>query len=115
MAIDAGHSSALFMAKHLGVSNFYGRFNKVSGTYTVDPDAPDNCAMEIEIPTDSLDTNAEGRDQHLKGPQFFNAAEFPTLGVGIQALTVGAVTLNTTVGPVLFRRALGQAGELEEG
>jgi Kef-type K+ transport system membrane component KefB len=43
------------------------------------------------------------------------AAEFSALGAGFQALTVGVVTLNTTIGPVLFRRALGRAGELEEG
>jgi hypothetical protein len=42
------------------------------------------------------------------------AQDFPTLGAGLQALTVGVVTVNTTVGPILFRRALGLAGELEE-
>ena len=42
------------------------------------------------------------------------AQEFPTIGIEIQALTVGIVTLNTTVGPILFRQALGRAGELTE-
>lgn len=43
------------------------------------------------------------------------AQDFPAIGAGLQALTVGVVTVNSTVGPILFRRALGRAGELEEG
>lgn len=42
------------------------------------------------------------------------AQDFPAIGAGLQALTVGVVTVNSTVGPILFRRALGRAGELEE-
>jgi len=43
------------------------------------------------------------------------AQDFPAIGMGLQALTVGVVALNTTVGPVLFRQALDRGGELEEG
>lgn len=42
------------------------------------------------------------------------AQDFPAIGMGLQALTVGVVALNTTVGPILFRQALGRAGELDE-
>jgi len=42
------------------------------------------------------------------------AQDFPAIGAGLQALTVGVVTVNSTVGPILFRRALGRAGELED-
>ena len=75
--IDAGHSSALFMAKHLGVSNFYGRFNEVSGEIAFDPAAPEEASVTIEIPLDSVDSNSEKRDEHLLGPDFFSAREFP--------------------------------------
>ena len=43
------------------------------------------------------------------------AQDFPAIGAGLQALTVGIVTVNTTVGPILFRQALGRVGELEDG
>jgi Kef-type K+ transport system membrane component KefB len=42
------------------------------------------------------------------------AREFPAIGATLMALTVGVVTVNTTVGPILFRLALGRAGELED-
>ncbi len=42
------------------------------------------------------------------------AREFPAIGATLMALTVGVVTVNTMVGPILFRLALGRAGELEE-
>ena len=35
----------------------------------------------------------------------------PEVGVGLQALTVGIITVNTGIGPVLFRTALVRAGE----
>ena len=41
------------------------------------------------------------------------AREFPTIGATLMALTVGVVTINTMVGPILFRLALARAGELE--
>jgi Kef-type K+ transport system membrane component KefB len=43
------------------------------------------------------------------------AQDFPAIGMGLQALTVGVVAVNTTIGPILFRRSLESAGELEEG
>ena len=33
-AIDPEHSVVVFRTKHLGVSNFYGRFNEVAGRLT---------------------------------------------------------------------------------
>lgn len=73
--LDGVHSSVMFRIEHMGVSNFYGAFTDVSGTYTVG-DAP---SFDITVKTDSVDTRNEGRDRHLESPDFFNAAEFPTI------------------------------------
>ena len=35
-AVDTVHSSVLFSVKHNNVSNFYGRFNKIDGTFNVE-------------------------------------------------------------------------------
>ena len=40
------------------------------------------------------------------------AERLPEVGVGLQALTIGVITLNTSIGPVLFRAALARAGEI---
>jgi polyisoprenoid-binding protein YceI len=75
--IDAVHSSVLFRIRHNGVGNFWGRFNEVKGEYKIDPDALDASSLTVEIPVASVDTANKNRDDHLKGPDFFNAPEFP--------------------------------------
>lgn len=77
--VDSGHSSVLFCVQHAGCSNFWGRFNKVSGSFNFDEAEPANSAIEIEIPTESIDTNSADRDKHLTSPDFFNARQFPKL------------------------------------
>lgn len=78
-SIDAVHSSVLFSAVHFGASRFYGRFNKVSGELTFDPEHPEKSTIRVEIDAASVDTNDEKRDQHLSGPDFFASKEFQTM------------------------------------
>lgn len=77
--VDAVHSSVMFRVKHVGVSYTYGRFNQVEGTFSFDQADASKCKVEITIRTQSVDTNNAKRDQHLKGPDFFNAEEFPVI------------------------------------
>lgn len=86
---DNGHSTVLFRVKHLGVTNFYGRFNNLSGTFNLDRDNPSNSHLSFEIDTASVDTNSEGRDRHLKGPDFFNVAQFPTATFSSTSVSAG--------------------------
>lgn len=77
--LDPVHSSFLFRVKHLGVSYSYGRFNESSGAFTIDSADPTKNSIEIQVKTESVDTANAARDKHLKGPDFFNATEFPTM------------------------------------
>jgi polyisoprenoid-binding protein YceI len=78
-AVDAVHSSALFRVQHLGVANFYGRFNEINGIFTFNEEDATGLTFDLTIPADSIDSNSEQRDNHLKSPDFFNAREFKTL------------------------------------
>lgn len=78
-SVDPVHSSAVFRIKHLNISYFYGRFNDVNGTVSFDAANPQSSTMEVEIKTDSVDTHNDKRNGHLKSPDFFNAAKFPTM------------------------------------
>ena len=78
-AVDSVHSGAFFGVRHFGVSNFYGRFNHVEGTIRYDPEDLASSSVEIRVRADSVDTNAADRDEHLKGPDFFNAKRYPWL------------------------------------
>ena len=77
--IDPVHTSVVFKILHMGVSNFYGRFDKVSGSVVINDEKPAESKVELTIAMDSIDTNHEGRDKDLKGPNFFNAKEFPEI------------------------------------
>jgi len=74
--IDPDHSTAIFKAKHLGVSNVYGRFNDVSGMFTMDEKDINKSAVSVSIKVEDIDTHNEKRDAHLKSPDFFNSKVF---------------------------------------
>lgn len=76
--VDPSHSAVMFKIKHLDVSYVLGRFNKVSGSFTIDPDVTKS-KVAIEIDPASVFTADKKRDDHLKSPDFFNVAQFPTV------------------------------------
>jgi polyisoprenoid-binding protein YceI len=75
-AIDPSHSTILFRIKHLGTSYAWGRFDDIAGRVNVDERGG---ALEVVLKADSIDTANAKRDQHLKGPDFFNAKQFPLI------------------------------------
>ncbi|AOW91698.1 hypothetical protein BFN03_00680 [Rhodococcus sp. WMMA185] len=75
-AIDPTHSSVEFSVRHLMVSKVRGRFDEFSGAITVAEDGTASVSAEIQIA--SIDTKHEGRDGHLKSPDYFDAEQFPT-------------------------------------
>ena len=75
--VDGVHSVVLFRITHFNLAAFHGRFNKVSGSFTVDEGATGS--VDITIDADSVDTNNEKRDGHLKSPDFFNVKQFPEI------------------------------------
>jgi len=75
--VDRVHSSVLFRVSHLGVSQSYGRFNEMEGSFLINPDSPESSNLNISVKTTSVDTANGKRDDHLRSPDFFNAAQFP--------------------------------------
>jgi len=76
--IDPAHTYPNFTISHLGFSTMHGRFEKTTGKVTLDR-AAKNGSVDITIETGSISTGFEKRNDHLKSPDFFNAAEFPTI------------------------------------
>lgn len=77
-AIDASHSQAGFVVRHLMVSKVRGAFTGVSGTVTVADDVTAS-TVEVEIDPASIDTRDAGRDEHLRSPDFLAVEEYPTI------------------------------------
>lgn len=76
--VDPVHSSVAFSIKHLDTTNFYGRFNTVSGGVTL-ADNGDVAGLDAAVPVESVDTHNKKRDEHILGPDYFDAKQFPTI------------------------------------
>jgi len=74
--VDGVHSMPQFRFKHLNLSYFRGRFDKVSGTIEFDSTRRSGSA-DIIIAIDSVSTGAPLLDEFLKSPKFFDSARFP--------------------------------------
>ena len=77
--VDSGHSICIFACKHANAAWFYGTFDRVEGKLTLDLDDLKASSVALSIPVESLDSNNEQRDGHLKSPDFFNAKENPEM------------------------------------
>jgi polyisoprenoid-binding protein YceI len=77
--IDSNHSTIGFVVRHMMVSNVRGAFGKVAGTVTYDGKDVSSVAADVTVDTTTITTNNEKRDAHLKSPDFFDVATFPTL------------------------------------
>lgn len=77
--IDPTHSAAQFSVKHLMVSKVRGQFSKVTGTVSFDPQNLKASSIKATIDMNTVDTRDPQRDGHLKSPDFFDVAKFPTM------------------------------------
>ena len=90
--LPPGQTSITFMIQHLGISFVHGRFNDVSGDFTIDKDTPAQSTFALTIKADSIDTNIQKRDDHLRSPEFFDTKKFPDLtfkSTKVEAIDVG--------------------------
>ena len=77
--VDSGHSSMAFNIKHMNVAYFYGRFDKISGSFDLNKAKPEASSLDVTIDADSISTANDKRDGHLKSQDFFSTKEFSTL------------------------------------
>ncbi len=77
--IDPVHTAVEFAVKHMMFATARGRFTEVSGTFTLDNEAIENSTVNVEIDAQSVTTNDEKRDGHLRSADFFDVENFPTL------------------------------------
>ena len=74
---DSSHSQARFTVKHLAITDVSGTLGKVTGTADLDDKDVTKSKIELSIEI-APDTQEPKRDEHLKSPDFFDAAKFPT-------------------------------------
>jgi polyisoprenoid-binding protein YceI len=77
--LDKSHSGITFSVRHMMITNVRGSFNDFDAVVTADPDNLSALEATITIDVNSINTKDEGRDGHLKSPDFFNAEQFPQI------------------------------------
>ena len=77
--MDPDHSSFQFKIRHLTVSNVKGDFSKAKGVVTIDEKDLTQLKVEVTINAASVNTGHAKRDEHLRGPDFFDVTKYPTI------------------------------------
>jgi polyisoprenoid-binding protein YceI len=77
--IDAAHSEINFKVKHLMITNVTGTFREFNAEMESSTSDFSDATISFEADVNSISTNNEQRDGHLKSDDFFNAEKFPKL------------------------------------
>jgi polyisoprenoid-binding protein YceI len=77
--IDPLHSEVHFKVKHLVISTVTGTFKSFDGSLETEDADFQNASIEFTLDVNSIDTNQEQRDVHLKSADFFDAEQFPKI------------------------------------
>lgn len=75
--LETAHSQLLFSIAHLGLTDYYGRFDKLSGTLHFDPHNPEHSTVAVSVDPSSVDTPSADLNRELSGPDVFDAQKFP--------------------------------------
>lgn len=108
-AVDPSHSSVSFSVRHLMVSKVRGRFGAFTGTIEIGDDLLAS-SLQASVELTSVNTDDEGRDAHLRGADFFDVEQFPTMSFVSTGLTAkgdgyalsGDLTIKGVSRPVTF-------------
>lgn len=111
--LDPTHSEVEFKVKHLVISTVTGKFKSFSGTVTTaDETTFADAQIDFSIDVDSIDTNQEQRDGHLKSADFFDAENHPQITFKSTSLTQdgedeytlkGDLTIRGNTQPIQFK------------
>jgi len=77
--LDKVHSSITFKVSHMVVSKTVGKFDKFDMDIKWDEKKPQNSTVKVTIDAASINTGDPKRDEHLRGADFFDVAQYPTI------------------------------------
>ncbi|WP_407518996.1 YceI family protein [Methylobacterium oryzisoli] len=117
--LDPAHGKITWSVSHLGYSTYYGQFTDVAADLTLEPKTPAQSRLTARIGTASIDGLNDTFNRHVRGPDFFDAAHFPTAtfaSTGVEptgpttARVLGDLTLKGVTKPVVLDVTFNQAG-----
>jgi polyisoprenoid-binding protein YceI len=75
--VDPKHTQILFSVLHLGITDYYGRFDTISGTLEYDGKQPEHSSVSISIDTSTVDVPNERLTATLKSSAVFGSQDYP--------------------------------------
>lgn len=118
--LDSSHSQVLFSYNHLGYSTTHGMFSGFEGEIMFDQENPAASFVNVSMPTKSMFTGWEARDEHFMSDDFFGATDddmisFTSTGIEVTgentALITGDLTMNDNTKSVVLDAKLNQMGD----
>ncbi|WOV88684.1 YceI family protein [Sporosarcina oncorhynchi] len=77
--VDGTHTNVGFSVRHMMVSNVKGSFTGIEGTVIGDVNNLTDAKIHFEIDVNSINTNNEDRDNHLRSEDFFAVEKYPNI------------------------------------
>ena len=118
--IDPAHTSVVWTINHFGFSNPWGKFAQITGSLTLDEQAPQNSKVTVTVPMGNFLTGIDKLDEHLRSEAFFDVAKYPTATFASTKVTLtgkdtatvdGTLTLHGVTKPVTLAVTLNKIGE----
>lgn len=110
-SIDKAHSNVKFNVTHLVVSEVEGSFKLFDGSMENTKGDFSDATINFTVDVNSINTDNDMRDKHLKGDDFFNAEKFPAMKFqstsfkpagGKNYKLAGNLTIRDVTKPVVF-------------
>ena len=76
--LDLTHSAVMFAVRHLGLSQVRGHFEEFDGVMEI-AERPEDSTVAVFVDLGSVDTRLAPRDERLRGDDFFDVANHPTM------------------------------------
>lgn len=77
--VDDEHFSIVFEIMHIGYAPVMGMFREVEGQFVYDEEARELKSGQLVFQSDSVYTNHEKRDEHVRNEDFLNSEEYPEI------------------------------------
>ncbi len=101
--IEPRHTMVIFAIPHFGITDYYGRFEKVSGTLNFNPTAPEKSAVNITIDMASANVMNSALVTELAAPNVFDTRDHPTATFTSTAVTRTGPTTGKMTGDLTLR------------
>jgi polyisoprenoid-binding protein YceI len=76
--LETRHTQVIFAIPHFGITDYYGRFEKISGELNFNPTAPEKSSVSVSIDMSSANVMNSQLTSEIAGPSVFDSGKFPT-------------------------------------